>query len=300
MMKKILSLVLILLTVFGMSGLAEGTDGAENTMVEDPDKGFWQYVSPELTVTVNRYQETKKIKNQKKIVEYCVAEIQASPESPMTPIMTDPTKKRVAGYKLVSPEVLVPKYDPIFAVSDDMYGLRIQKYKFQGVVIRNGEIMCTKTRNSKKSRAWPNLDTMAIYGDGSAKTFVCDEYTAEEYLEQGATQVLSFGPWLIADGEINPDVLKPDYYPYNEPRVAIGMIEPYHYVVILVKGRPTSKYAGVHLDWLAQKMQELGCKEALNLDGGATATMMFNGKVIIQGDSALRSQGSMICFGLRK
>ena len=31
--------------------------------------------------------------------------------------------------------------------------------------------------------------------------------------------------------------------------------------------------------------------------GGGTATMMFNGKIIETGDSGLRSQGSLICFG---
>ena len=113
----------------------------------------------------------------------------------------------------------------------------------------------------------------------------------------GAAQVFSFGPVLITDGEINPDVLNPKYYPYNEPRVAIGMIEPWHYVAIVVRGRPKSGYAGVHLDWLAQQLLDRGCVEALNLDGGQTATMMFNGKIIETGDSGLRSQGSLICFG---
>ena len=56
-------------------------------------------------------------------------------------------------------------------------------------------------------------------------------------------------------------------------------------------------YAGVHLDWLAQLMKERGCVEALNLDGGQTATMFFNGKIIETGDTGLRSQGSLICFG---
>ena len=138
---------------------------------------------------------------------------------------------------------------------------------------------------------------MALLPDGSMKTFVCDAHTAEEYLEMGAEQVFSFGPWLISDGEINPEVLNPKYYPYNEPRVAIGMVEPWHYVAVVVRGRPKSTHAGVHLDWLAQLLRDRGCVEALNLDGGQTATMMFNGKIIETGDKALRSQGSMICFG---
>ena len=267
------------------------------TLVEDPENGRWEYRSEALSITIEKFSEKVKVGSKNKTREYVVADIQASPESPLYPVMTDATKKNPAGYKLVSPELLQQKAHPLFAMSDDMYGIRLQKYDYKGIVIRDGEILAEKTRNSAKKRAWPNLDTMALFGDGSMKTYVCDAYTAEEYLAMGATQVFSFGPILISDGEINPTVLSPKYYPYNEPRVALGMVEPWHYIAVVVRGRPKDSYAGVHLDWLAQLMQERGCVEALNLDGGLTATMMFNGKIIETGGTSLRSQGSMICFG---
>jgi exopolysaccharide biosynthesis protein len=77
------------------------------------------------------------------------------------------------------------------------------------------------------------------------------------------------------------------------------MVEPFHYIGIVVKGEPKSKYAGVHLDWLAEKFREYGCTEALNLDGGGTACMVFNGKVLVQGDKTVRPLGSMIAFGAK-
>ena len=312
-MKRLLCCLLCLVTVWSIAAaeepaldengfLADAEDG-EEYIFEDEENGVWKYATSSLAIEIHRTRETKKVKKKDRILEYFVAEIHASPESPLVPVMTDPNGSSPAGVKQVSPEILARKYNCVFAVSDDMYGLRRQKkngkyrYDYRGVVIRNGEVMCQKTRNSKKNRAWPNLDTMALYGDGSMKTYVCDAYTPEEYLAQGAEQVFAFGPWLIADGEINPDVLDPKYYPYNEPRVAFGMVEPYHYVALLVRGRPDKKYAGVHLDWMAQKMQEMGCVEALNLDGGETATMLFMGKVIGSGGDALRSQGSLITFG---
>ena len=196
------------------------------TLMEDPENGRWEYHSDALTIVIDQASEKVKVGSATKTREYCVAEIWASPESPLYPVMTEPTKKRPAGYKLVSPELLQEKAHPLFAMSDDMYGIRLQKYDYKGVVIRDGEILATKTRNSAKKRAWPNLDTMALYPDGSMKTYVCDAYTAEEYLAMGAQQVFSFGPILISEGEINPEVLNPKYYPYNEPRVALGMVEP--------------------------------------------------------------------------
>ncbi len=312
-MKRITAILLLLCLVW-MSGAAgaeapdeeinldeteTGISGAAPETVEDPDNGVWKYISDSLKITVTRFTEEVQVKGGTRIREYCVADIAASPEEPLSVVMTEPTGKKPAGYKLASPELIEQKTNPVFALSDDMYGLRIRQYKYQGVVIRNGEVMATKTRNSAKSRPWPNLDTLALYGDGSMKCFICDALTAEEYLAQGAVQVFAFGPVLLTDGEIPAQILDPKYYPYSEPRVAIGMVEPYHYVAIAVRGRPTPKYIGCHLDWLAEKMQEYGCTEALNLDGGETATMMFMGKVILSGGNKLRSQGSLITFGSR-
>jgi len=282
-------------------GFLRGNNPGEKYMLEDPENGFWQYASADLAITVRQYTEEVTSGKKKRKLEYCIADIHASEASPLTPVMTEASKKRIAGYKQVSPETLIEKHPAVFAMSDDMYGIRfVRNFNFKGIVVRNGEILSGKTRNSKKSRPWPNLDVLALYPDGSMKTFICDELSAEEYLSQGATQVFSFGPVLIRDGAITEQVLDPKYYPYNEPRVAIGMVEPWHYIAIVVRGRPREQYAGVHLDWVAQKLLDHGCVEAMNLDGGETATMMFNGKVIEKGGNQLRSQGSMIVFGLQQ
>ena len=297
-------LTALLMLLSGACGEMQEDAGTEKlsktripVLTEDPEKGEWKYQSDTLTISIERFSETVKSGGKKKTREYCIAEIQASPESSLFPIMTEPTKKHPAGYKLVSPDLLTEKYRPLFAMSDDLYGIRLQKYKYKGIVIRNREIISDQTRNSEKKRPWPNLDTLAVFEDGSMKAYICDEYTAEEYLAMGATQVFSFGPILISDGKITDQVLNPKYYPYNEPRVAIGMVKPWHYVAIVVRGRPKSSYVGAHLDWVAQKLMDRGCVEALNLDGGQTATMIFNGNIIVTGDKGLRSQGSLICFG---
>lgn len=302
---------------FDARGFLAGDDNpGEAYLFEDEENGLWQYASRTLSIRVERTREKPK-KGSKKIREYCVAEIWASPESPLGVILSDPTgtKNPVPGKHQEKPETLLRKQPSVLAVSDDMYGLRIQpsrsnpkktRYDYHGVVIRNSEILCTKTRVSpeegkKDKRPWPNLDTLAVYEDGSMKAFLCDEQTPEQYLEQGAQQVFAFGPWLLRDGVLNPALENPKYYPASEPRAAIGMIEPWHYVIIATGGRPDSKYAGVKLLWLAEKMQEMGCTEALNLDGGETVIMAFNNKVILQGDARQqRNLGSLIAFGLEE
>ena len=287
---------------FTAKGFLTGDNPGDEYILEDEKNGVWQYASADLSIRVTRYQESVKIKNQKKTREYCIAEVYASEASPLFTISTPATKKKVAGYNKEKPEKLVSDNPVILAVSDDYYGHRLQtaasgaKWPV-GVIIRNGEVRGNKTRDNK--RILPPLDTLAVYEDGSMKVNMAGEKMAEDFLAEGATQVFAFGPWLIRDGEINLKEAGPDsnYYAYNEPRAAIGMVEPFHYIAIVVKGEPKTKYAGVHLDWLADKMKECGCTEALNLDGGGTACMIFNGKAIIFGRGALRPLGSMIAFG---
>ena len=295
-------------------GFLTGENPGEEYLLEDEENGVWQYASRTLSVRVERTREKQK-KGKKKTLEYCVAEIWCSEESPLEAILSEPRgNKPVPGKHPEKPETLLNLKPSVLAVSDDMFGLRISpssgdpkktKYDYHGVIIRYGEILATKTRKSpeegkKDKRPWPNLDTLAVYEDGSMRTFVSGDLTAEEYLEAGARHVFAFGPWLIRDGVLNPALENPKYYPAYEPRAAIGMIEPYHYIIIATGGRPKSKYVGVQLLWLAQKMQELGCVEALNLDGGQTVIMAFNNRIILQGDTGgQRNQGSLIAFGLR-
>ena len=285
--------------------LAGNNNPGDEYLKEDEKNGVWQYASKDLAVTVTRYQEKTKKKKQQ---IYCVADIWASKASPLGVIQSAPKEslkfkgQALPGIEQRTVEDLISKNPSVLAVSDDMYGLRIMpvgkkktKYDYHGVVIRNGEVLATKTRNSQKKRPWPNMDTLAVYQDGSMKSFVCDALTAEQYLEQGAVQVFAFGPWLISEGKANPNLEKVNNY--SEPRVAIGMIEPYHYILIVTAGRPTSKYQGYKLRWLADKLLEYGCTEALNLDGGDTVALAFNNKVILHGNmesKKLRNLGSLI------
>ena len=294
---------------FTEKGFLTGENPGDEYILEDEDQGVWQYASRDLSVKVTRFREQTKKKMKQ---EYCVAEIWASPASPLSAIQSEPKSnlklKGVAypGTEQRYVEDLIAKNPSVLAVSDDMYGLRITpvsggktKYDFHGVIIRNGEVIATKTRNSQKRRNWPNLDTLAVYRDGSMKSYDCDALTAEEYLEQGAEHVFAFGPWLLSGGEIHPNL--PKINDYSEPRVAIGMVEPYHYIIIATAGRPKEKYTGVKLLWLAEQMKEYGCTEALNLDGGATVVIAFNNSIILKGEYSKKARniGSMIAFGIR-
>lgn len=263
-------------------------------ILENEEEGQWAYSNNALSIRLERFDETKQVGKKTRKLIYWIADIYASEKEPMTHAGTPATKRHSVGYRQVKPAAIARDSHCVFAVSDDMYGLRLQKYKSPGLVIRDGAIISSRTNKGAK---WPNLDTISLYADGSMRTHKNAEVTAEEEIEKGAVHVYCFGPVLISEGTINPKVLDPKYYPYNEPRVAIGMVEPYHYVIMCVKGRPTETYAGVHLDWLAQKMLDLGCVEALNLDGGGSVAISFMGKLLNVEEKNTRSVGSLISFG---
>jgi len=239
----------------------------DETIVEDSDKGYWLYQSQSqgLRIEINRYEDTENY-----IVWY-EADLQFSEDSPLRFLLAN---EENPGKGFFYPERLIRENKAVFGINDDQFGYRVYNHKTVGVIVRNGVALYSKT-HSNGSKAWPTLDTAAFFADGSMRVFQSKEYTADEYVDMGAQTVLAFGPWLVRDGELNP--LLQTHFKTREPRSAIGMIAPRHYVVLAVEGRE-ARSRGVGVAWLAERMQALGVTEALNLDGGKTACIVFIGK----------------------
>lgn len=154
------------------------------------------------------------------------------------------------------------------AINGDYYGARSTGY-----VVRNGKLL----RSTKTS---DNQEDMVLWQDGSMTIISEGDYTAQELVDKGALQVLSFGPGLIIDNEIS--VVSGEEVGQamtSNPRTAIGYLGEEHYIMVVADGR-TSASTGLSLIELAEFMNELGCKQAYNLDGGGSSTIFYNGNVI--------------------
>lgn len=155
----------------------------------------------------------------------------------------------------------------ILAINGDYYGAR------SGYVIRNGVLYRSTSADSEQQ-------DLVIGADGSFSIVREGDVTAEELLDAGAQQVLSFGPGLLEDGEITVEQnTEVDKAKASNPRTAIGILGPLHYVFVVADGR-TEESSGVSLYELAEFMQKLGVQTAYNLDGGGSSTMVFNGAVV--------------------
>lgn len=157
--------------------------------------------------------------------------------------------------------------DAVLAVNGDYYGARES-----GFVIRNGVLY--------RETAAKDTEALVIRADGSFEIVSESETSAQALLEDGAVQVLSFGPGLVADGEIavteDEEVGKAMA---SNPRTAIGVLDELHYVFVVSDGR-TKESEGLTLYELAEFMQSLGAETAYNLDGGGSSTMVFQGEVV--------------------
>ncbi len=159
---------------------------------------------------------------------------------------------------------IAKNHEAILAINGDFYGVQEK-----GFVLKNGIIY----RESVKK----NQEDLIIKKEGSFD-FIKEDESNLKNIE--AKELLSFGPVLIKEGEIkvnkNSTVQKELK---SNPRTAIAMYEPLHYVFMVSDGR-TSESEGLSLYEMAEVLKELGVKMAYNLDGGGSSSLYFNGEII--------------------
>ena len=193
-----------------------------------------------------------------------------------------------ARKKLASMEEIAKQEKAILAITGD------NAHMFSGgIVYANGKEKRVKQVQRQQC---------VLFLDGTMKTYQTSELSPEKLAKEGkgVWQSWMFGPTLLdAKGKVLKD-FHSKLNPQN-PRSVIGYYAPGHYCLVLIDGRQTAstlekgkKNAGFTLKQLAGFMQGLGCKAAYNLDGGRSAEMWFNGKVISTPQLGGRSIGDIV------
>lgn len=95
------------------------------------------------------------------------------------------------------------------------------------------------------------------------------------------------GPVLISNGQIRISNNEERKFAGKaimdkHPRTAIGYTSDGKMVILAVQGRMKGVAEGASLTQLASIMQEIGCFEAMNLDGGGSSCLLVNGKETIK------------------
>lgn len=214
------------------------------------------YENEEISITLTEYREED-------TMIYVADIVLSSPEYLKTAFAQKSYGKNVTE----KTSEIAAEENAILAINGDYYGAQEKGY-----VIRNGILY--------RNEAEEDQEDLIIYQDGSFGIISEEDITAEELLEQGVQECLSFGPALIQDGAIS--VTEEDEVGKamaSNPRTAIGIIDNLHYVFVVSDGR-TEESEGLSLLELAEFMDTLDAKTAYNLDGGGSSTMYFNGEVI--------------------
>ncbi len=127
-----------------------------------------------------------------------------------------------------------------------------------------------------RSKANKKKDILIIDEKGDFNLFIKSEGIGD--FSGTVVNAFTFGPALVKDGVLLTMDTEYGYNPNGkEPRSALGQTGELSYVFVIAEGRGES--SGVNHQQLAQKMFDLGCVQAFNLDGGNSAEMVFHEKI---------------------
>lgn len=250
------------------AGTTAGTDVltqdlGESEIITSDD---WNYSSDKVSISIKEYSSG----SGEDALTYFVADVVVSDAAELSSAFAD----NQFGTNIIEyTSQIAEENNALFAVNGDYYGFRSD-----GIVIRNGVIY----------RDLPARTGLAFYLDGTMKIYDETQTNAQELLDAGVWNTLSFGPALIENSVAATDyvTVKIDNnlgnHPISgkQPRTGIGMIDANHFVFIVVDGRSKGYSTGVTLEEFAQLFADLGCTQAYNMDGGGSSTMYFMGRVV--------------------
>lgn len=266
----------------------------------DEQNGVWRYAGQDLRIVITRHR------GEGVRLRYLAAEIFVRPGAEgfrMYPFDRDNMLRDQNRY-LENQSKIARMHNLVFSMGGDYFinrlgeEMRKKQNRGIGVIIRDGEILVDQPGVPDR-KFLPPLDMMALFPDGGMAVYKAREKTAQELLALGARDVLSFGPWLLRDGETNLSYTT--YGTTLQPRSVIGMVTKGHYWAVAVEGRigPSN---GLTLMQTTELMRELGCTTAYNLDGGWTTAMVFMGRQLNQLDKSgvrdnARTQNEVLGIG---
>lgn len=274
---------------------AEGfldTGGGQSEFVyQDAEEGRWVYVSPSLRVEIERFSGSF----EKRKLVWFIAHIHFRGEEAFRAFSANPKRPSHAQAR---PGQIAKQNQVVYAQNGDLFSWRVYNKQTIGLIIRDGKILHQKTYNRPRALV-PPLDELALFPDGHIEMRTPGQLTAQDYLDRGATHVLAFGPILFRDRVVDERLNQS--FTHREPRSALGVVGPGHFVGILVEGR-NERSVGANLQFVAQRLLEEGCYEAFTLDGGQTAAMLFMGEQVMDpgiynGFQQARKQQDIIGIG---
>ena len=104
----------------------------------------------------------------------------------------------------------------------------------------------------------------------------------DKEVSEDCRDATEFQPPIIIDGE----VLESDYWVELNPRVCIGQSDKYEMLLLAIEGRIyTEGILGTDVNECAKILQRHNAVQAMNVDGGTSAMMWYDGEYVIRGSN---------------
>lgn len=200
---------------------------------------------------------------------YTISEVKIADPSQFRRFLSDGVY--ASGSKYVGTD-LASSVNAVVASSGDYYAFRNM-----GIIVYDSRLMRPEG---------VLMDSCLIDRDGNLRFLHRGEMTdpaeMERFVEDNGIRFsLAFGPILVENGEIAEI---PSVYPVGEgdvsnPRAALCQLDELHYLLVMVSAEPPYDH-GHTLDEFAAVLRSFGCDKAYNLDGGGTATLVMNDKLM--------------------
>lgn len=145
-----------------------------------------------------------------------------------------------------------------------------------GFIIHDGKVIANSVKDENARQ-----DTAAFTDKGM---LIVGRHSVTQLKKMGVKEAVSFGPPLIVNGK--PTISKGDGGWGINPRTAIGQREDGAVLFLVIDGRSLTSL-GATLRDCQDILLQYKAVNAVNLDGGSSTTMFFNGKLINRPSDAL-------------
>ena len=143
--------------------------------------------------------------------------------------------------------------------------------------VGNGSVLCDATIINKKLLYGNKSSKYSLIGLSTDKKLVLGKYTYQQAMNAGIESAVEFGPFLIVNGK---NQITNSSSGGIHPRMGIGQKKDGTFIFVVVDGRQPGYSIGTNLLEMQNIFNRYDAYNAANLDGGSSATMYYNGKVV--------------------
>lgn len=211
--------------------------------------------------------------------------------------VADASQLRTASYKkypsksLARAATIAKREKAVVAINGDYF-----VHRKEGYIVRNGEVL--------RQNYTDLYHSLIIDKSGDFTIFPTNSEEAISSFDGEIMQLMVFGPALVIDGvqqtdfeAKGPGILKECTPQKETQRLAICQMDTLSYLIIATEGPENKDSDGLTMAEFAQLCASLEVKQAFNLDGGSSSTVVLNDKKINSlSTGKVRSIGDILYF----